>query len=538
MKKLILSAVLLFSFAGVIKADDDYTPIKSEPKEVTVFLTSAQITRTATATLQAGTNKIVFEGLSQFINANSIQVKGTGDFTILSVSSQLDYFNTKEKTKEVITLEDSLESYNAQVLFLQSMLETYVAEKTMIIANQSIGGSETGVKIDDLKAAAEYFRTRLTDIASKYLATNAKIKKLQEKISAVTSELAQLNAKKNIPTGEILVTATAKTKVAATFTFSYTVTSAGWAPSYDLRAVDASSPIALTYKASVYQSSGEDWKNVTLTLSTGNPTLSGTKPTLYPWYLYVYNTTYDYRTSSNKPSAQMKSKDAEYDKVEAYGGVEESKTTAYYTTMTEAQTNIEFNISLPYTIMSDGKTNEVEIQNYSLPATYRYYCAPKIDNDAFLIARVTGWEKYNLLSGNMNLYFEGTYVGKSYINAMSTSDTLDISLGRDKNISITRIKQQDLSSKSIIGLNQKVVTSWEINVRNKKKQAINIVIEDQIPVTTDKTIEVDKVEYGTGTLVEATGMITWKLTVNPAETKKLNFTYTVKYPKEKTLYLE
>lgn len=537
MKKIFLALAITFGISSLIFAEDDNTPVKSEVKDVTVFLSSAQITRTATTTLFPGTNKIVFEGLSQFINANSIQVKGTGDFTILSVTHQLDYFNTQIKSKEVTTLEDSLESYTAQVLYLQSMLENYVTEKNMIIANQSIGGTSNGVKIEDIKAAAEFFRTRLADITSKYLSTNAKIKKLQEKITTVTNELTQLNAKKNIPTGEILVTVVAKTKCTANFIFSYTATNAGWVPSYDLRASDASSPIALTYKASVYQTTGEDWKNVNLTLSTGNPTLSGTKPTLYPWYLYIYNYSYDYR-SSNKPTM---SKDREMDNSVAGStttSYEEAETSAYYTTVSEAQTNIEFTISLPYTILSDGKQNDVEIQNYSLPATYQYYCAPKLDNDAFLIARISGWEQYNLLSGNMNLYFEGTYVGKSYLNSKSTEDTLDISLGRDKNISITRIKQKELTSKNIIGINRKEVIAWEISVRNKKKQTINIVIEDQIPVTTDKTIEIEKTDTPEATYVESTGILTWKFKLNSAETKKLNFSYTVKYPKDKILHLE
>jgi uncharacterized protein (TIGR02231 family) len=538
MKQLFLILGIVFGISTMIYATDENTPVKSEVKNVTVFLSSAQITRTATTTLLPGQNKIVFEGLSQYINANSIQVKGTGDFTILSVSSQLDYMNTQPKTKEVITLEDSMESYNTQVLYLQSMLENYVTEKNMIIANQSIGGADNGVKIEDLKAAAEFFRTRLSDIALKYLATNAKIKKIQEKINTVSNELAQLNAKKNIPTGEILVTVTAKTKCTANFALSYTASNAGWVPSYDLRASDATSPIALTYKASVYQTTGEDWRNVNLTLSTGNPTLSGTKPELYPWYLYIYNTSYDYR-SSNKPSVAMdKNKDAE-EKAESNSTVyENALTSADYTTVSEAQTNIEFTISLPYTILTDGKPNDVEIQNYSLPATYQYYCAPKLDNDAFLIARVSGWEQYNLLSGNMNLYFEGTYVGKSYLNSKSTEDTLDISLGRDKNISITRIKQKTLTSKNIIGSNRKETIAWEISIRNKKKQAINIVIEDQIPVTTDKIIEIEKSDTPDASYDETTGILTWKLKINSAETKKLNFSYTVKYPKENVIYLE
>ncbi len=530
----------MFGFAGILRADDDNTPVKSEVKDVTVFISSAQITRTATTTLQVGTNKLVFENLSQYINASSIQVKGIGDFTILSVSSQLNYLKMQESSKEQIAFEDSLENLNNRLIYQQSLLVVLSQEQTMILSNQILGGSQTGLKVSELKEAADFFRTRLSEIKAKELAINSKIKTIQTDVAKYTNQLSLLNSKKNIPTGEILVTVSAKAKCTASFSLSYTVTNSGWVPSYDLRATDASSPIALTYKASVYQTTGEDWKNVKLTLSTGNPTQSGTKPTLYPWYLYIYNNTSDYRSYNDKSQAQMKAKDdGDYEKsTTTSGSYTEALTSAYYTTVSETQTNIEFEIALPYSILSDGKYNEVEIQNYTLPATYQYYCAPKIDNDAFLIAKVTGWEQYNLLSGNMNLYFEGTYVGKSYVNSKTTTDTLEISLGRDKSISVTRVKQKDLSSKSLIGANRKVVTSWEISVRNKKKQAVSILIEDQIPVTTDKTIEIDKLEYTGATLNETTGILKWNLTINPAETKKLKFSYTVKYPKDNTLYLE
>ena len=539
MKNIALTIILLFSITFAVKADDDKTPVKSEIKNVTVFLSGAQVSRTGTATVPIGQTYFVFEGLSQYINANSVQVKGTGDFTILSVAHQLDYVNTQEKSKEVLLIEDSLESLNAQYTFQQAMLENYIAEKNMIIANQSIGGSQTGVKIEDLKAAAEYFRTRLADISQKYIAANARIKKIQESITKYTNQLSTQNAKANIPTSEIIVTVSSKIKTTGTFELTYTETGASWYPSYDLRATDTNSPIALNYRANVTQYTGEDWKNVTLTLSTGNPSQVGTKPILNPWYLYIYNTSYDYRSSTNgtvqKPAAYnevttTESKDKEKE--------DYSWTAANYTTVDVNATNFEFDISIPYTIKTDGKGVVVEIQNYTLPATYQYYAAPKLDPTAFLLAKVTGWEDYNLLSGYINLYFEGTYVGKSYLNVKDTKDTLDFSLGRDENIVIERKKQKEYNTSQFIGSNRKVNFAWEISVRNKKKTPITIVIEDQLPLSTDKDIEIEKGETSDASYDETTGFLKWKLNITSAETKKLNFKYTVKYPKDKNVYIE
>jgi len=543
MKNIALTLMLVLGMNMVTKADDDKIPVKSEITKVTVFLSGAQVTRTASATIPAGQSYFVFGGLSQYVNASSIQVKGTGDFTILSVSEQLDYLSSQTKTKEVQVMEDSLESYNTQLLFQQSMLNVYTEEKTMIIANQAIGGANTGVKVEDVKTLADYFRTHLADISSKLLITNAKIIKIKENITKVTSQLATENAKLNIPTSEITVAVSAKTRVAATFELTYAVSGAYWYATYDLRATNVDNPISLDYKANVYQTTGEDWKNVTLTLSTGNPTQSGSKPIINPWYLYIYNNyTSDYRTmnevtvtadqetkksedKSNAPKAQM------YTPVKA-------ETTSSYTSVDVNATNFEFDISIPYTINSGGKNTVVDIQSNTLPATYQYYCAPKLDPSAFLLAKVTGWENYNLLSGYINLYFEGTYIGKSYLDVKNTKDTIDFSLGRDENIVVTRVKQKEFSSTKLVGANRKVAVAWEIDVRNKKKTPVNIVVEDQIPLTTDKQIEIEKGDSPEAAYDETTGSLKWTMKLASAETKKLKFSYTVKYPKDKSVYVE
>jgi len=545
MKNIALTIIMLFGTLFIVKADDNNTPVKSDIKKVTVFLSGAQVTRTATATIPIGQTDLVFEDLSQNINSNSIQVKGTGDFTILSVKHQFNYLKNQVKTKELIALEDSLESLNSSLLYQQSLLDVFNSEKNMIIANQSIGGSNTGVKIDDFKAAAEFFRTRLSEINLKTITTNSKIKKIQENITKVNSQLSMFNSKRNTPSSEIVVSISSKIRTTGTFEMSYTVTGASWYPSYDLRATDVNNPISLSYKANITQTTGEEWKNVKLTLSTGNPAQNSSKPIIYPWYLYVYNTYDRGKNKSYLLSGTTKTTNAPCmaKEEEKSGSAMEqlemdASTGADYTTIEENATNFEFEISIPYTISSDGKTVIADIQNYTLPATYEYYCAPKLSVSAFLLAKVTGWEDYNLLSGNMNLYFEGTYVGKSYLNVKDTKDTLDFSLGVDDNIVIERKKQKDYSSKQLIGANRKVSYAWEISIRNKKKTPITIVVEDQVPLSTDKQIEIEKGETKSAKYDETTGIISWKQTIKSAETQKLNFNYTVKYPKDKRVDLE
>ncbi|HNW89405.1 MAG TPA: DUF4139 domain-containing protein [Bacteroidales bacterium] len=535
MKKL----VLLMLFAGIISstmAEDQPQPIKSRIKEVTVFFNGAQITQSGDIVLPAGQSTVIFENLTQYINAQSIQVKGEGKFDILTVVHQINYLKNQVKSPEVIKIEDSLQILSKSLTYQQTIQGVYLQEEAMLLANKAIGGEQTGVKITELKEATEYFRTRLLDIKNNQMNIQDKINAIQKRITALNNQLAALNARVSEPTSEIVVTVNAAEQVSAKLIVSYYITNAGWTPTYNLRAINVNSPIDLDFRANVRQSTGTDWNNVKLTLSTGNPMQNGTKPTLNPWYLsYIY--TYGYGNVSKISAVTSEDKNMAKESKALDGAYAPTGSTADYTVVNETQTNIEYVISIPYSIPSDGKTHMVEIQKYNLPAIYEYYCVPKLNKDVFLLARVSGWDKYNIISGEMNLFFEGTYVGKSFIDTRATSDTLELSLGVDNNIAVKREKIQDFSSVKFIGFNKKETFTYTISVRNKKKQNIDIVIEDQIPISSDKDIEVEILDISAANHDKDYGKLSWKFNLKPAETKELKLSYSVKYPKDKQINL-
>jgi hypothetical protein len=204
----------------------------------------------------------------------------------------------------------------------------------------------------------------------------------------------------------------------------------------------------------------------------------------------------------------------------------------------ENQTSVEFDIKTPYTLASDNKNLTVDIDDYSLDATYEYYCVPKADNDAFLTASVVNWEKYNLLAGEANIFFENTFVGKSILDVRYVSDTLRLSLGRDKNVVVKREKIRDFSTKQFLGNKKEETRDWKISLRNSKKQPINITLYDQVPVSTNAEIEVSTENVSGGTLTKETGVVKWMFTLQPSEKKELELKYSVKYPKDKILIIE
>jgi uncharacterized protein (TIGR02231 family) len=532
---LLLVMFFVISTVSICYADDQKYVSNTDVKEVKVYLNGAMVSRTGKSSIDAGTTKIVFENLSSTINAQSISVSGKGDFTILSVVHQLNYLASEKKTPEIKLLEDSLEILTYKMSQLQNRKSVLNEEQNMLLANKSVGGANTGVNAAELKNVSEFLRIRLTDIKDKLLAESTNEKKLKEKTDKVQQQLNTLNAKRNIPTSTIEITVSARAKANAQFDISYLVNNATWSPFYDVRSKDASSPVQLSYKANVSQSTGEDWDKVKLILSTGNPALGGNKPELSAWYLNFYYPVRVYKNMMRKSERVMEpNAPAAQDKLEDVA-VGNAKSLAEEITVNENQLSTDFEIAIPYSIPSDGKQYAVDVQNYSLNATYAYYAVPKYDKDAFLIASVTGWQEYNLLPGSANVYFEGSYVGESYIDAGTTEDTLHLSLGRDKKIVIKREQLKDFNSNQLIGGNRTKTVSFEISIRNTKKDAVQINVEDQLPISQDKDIEVKMIEISGAEFNAETGKLTWKLNLAANETVKKKLTFSVKYPKDKVI---
>lgn len=533
--------VFLSLMLGGFVAPAQEKRVKPSIEEVTVFLSGAQVEARAGLNLAAGTTDVVFEGLSADLNESNLQAKGEGDFVILSVVKRLNYMNEEnaEVPKDIKLLKDSLDNLRDRLTASKGMQKIFDKEEEMLMANKYVGGANVGVNALELEKNANLIRNRLTDIQNKRLDALRKEKKLADAIDKLTRQLNELNIKKQ-NSADVVITVMAKAAINAKLILNYWVANAGWTPYYDIRAIDNKSPVKIEYRAKVWQNTGEKWDKVKLTLSTGNPSQDGTKPVINPWFINITDPVV-YKNLNRKktttygdapvaaPSMDMRSARAAEKEVMAAGS------SADYTVISEGQVSATFDISIPYTIASDAKPHIVEVQNFSAPASYNYYCAPKIDKEAILLARINGWDQYNLLSGEANIFFEGMLVGKSFIDVANTSDTLDISLGRDKSVVVTRTKLKDFSEKKTIGTQKKETQTFEIVVRNKKKQDIEIEIEDQVPLTQNAALEVELLEKSGAKHNPETGRLTWPLKVKTGDSQKIRLSYSVKYPKEKVL---
>ena len=204
----------------------------------------------------------------------------------------------------------------------------------------------------------------------------------------------------------------------------------------------------------------------------------------------------------------------------------------------ENTTSVEFEVEIPYTLPSSNKSTTVEVSRYEIPATYEYFCIPKIDKDAFLLASITQWEQYNLLEGEANIFFENTFVGKTILDTRNVSDTLNLSLGRDKSISVNRQKVYDYNAKKLLGSKTETTRTWEITIKNNKSLPVSMVLFDQVPVSTTQEIEVIPEKLSNGELNKENGEVKWKFMLPSRENMKIEFQYKVKHPKDRTLHIE
>jgi len=290
---------------------------------------------------------------------------------------------------------------------------------------------------------------------------------------------------------------------------SYYTPNAGWTPHYDIRVNSKSNDIKLVYKANVTQSTGIDWKQTKLTLSTSSPTHGGAAPLLNPWYLQWYTpalysnlqgrakamavntipSTYDNDKMLNEVVVQGYSSIKQKDLSGAVQTVDPS-TLQQFTQLSESQLNTNFEISLPYAIESDGKLHVVSIKTEKIEAHLKNYAVPKLDKDAFLLAEVSDWEKLDLLPGEANIIMDDTYIGKSNIDPNSTSDTLNLSLGKDRRISVKRSVVKEYTSTKISGNSTKQIFTYETVVKNNKTTEVDVILKDQYPISSIREIEV------------------------------------------------
>lgn len=661
---------ILFLLVGLIcstvaQAANDTIRPKTRVSQVTVFFNGAQVTRAIELKLTAGAHLVFIESLPQEMNAGSIQVSSVSNCKILSVKHQREQSNVFAPVNEK-EMNAKIKAQELKIKALKNKQNVYEIEERILLDNSMLSKKDEGTSIAKIKEAGDFYRLRLNEIKQAKLELSVELDLAEEKIKELYIQMNQSVSKKRLPGSTILIHVEVARDVDAVLNVSYYISSAGWEPAYDFRLEDISKPVQVVYNANVFQSSGENWENANIKLSTVDPSLTADKPQLDPWIvgnpqpgryrtarmesgsiegtlvdattqealananvilrmgndivasaltnvrgkfnfkpvpmgtynLYIsyvgfqninqpisvnahFATNQTFYMSANtlamreQPVASFQQPVYINKDVNAYGAVrsqasemevqksrnapdrmdedgmrrvdtkrsKKAKTPApaqenqplvlddLFSSLKETLSDIEYSITVPYTIPSDGQDHVIRVKEVSVPARFVYHAVPKLEPDVFLIAEIAGWQQLKLLSGKASVYFEGTFTGQSYINSDLSGDTLEISVGRDKDIIVKREGNKMLNDKKIIGTSVKETLAWDITIKNNKRSAINFVLEDQYPLSQRKSVEVELLESSGAKIDKDTGKLNWEMEIPAGERKTITTKFSVKYPK-------
>jgi len=508
--------------------------IKADLRDVTLYTNAAELNHHASVNLPLGTSEIVFTHVANGIDENSIQIGSSPNVTVMSVRSMLNYIDTDVKSEAFVKVENLFNKESYLLKSLQNQKSTEESVLKLLESNQKIAGANGTTTVMELSKMADYYKTKYLEVKNNISILEDKISAQEDVVNKAKVQLDEVRGQTTGSGGQLVVQVINNQAGNQPFDIAYTSPQASWYASYDLRATNTNSPLEILYKANVSQATGVDWKQVHLTLATGNPSQYGIAPVLQPWQLYyqedqmmAYGNSMVMDKVAAAPRAELSVVKQKNIRIRGTSSIDA------YTQQSENQLNTTFDISIPYDVASNGKPHSVSLKEYKHPASYTYLAVPRVDPNIYLLAELTDYEKLNLMPGTANVMFENMLVGKTAINPNNTTDTLKLSMGRDKMISIKRDKVNDLSQTKVLGGSKKQSLVYEITIKNNKKSNVSISLQDQIPVSTDKSMEITLDDNGGANFDKESGLLKWNVDIPAGATKKIRFGYTVKYPKDK-----
>jgi len=672
--KTYISLLLAASLAApVLRAGADTLRVQSQVDAVTVFFSGAMVDRQAVVKLQRGKQVVCFTDLPLSLKPQTVQLTGLKQATILVVKHAVETparSDNPDRRKELQAEEKALVRRNDG---LKAEIAILKQEEEILLKNAHIAG-DNGVKVEALRETADFYRQRLGEIRKLMFAHQFAIELNQETLRQLYQQMNALLGPEPKPQGVVYVTLEGRREHADTLRLRYYDEAAGWQPTYDFRVEDLRKPLQISYLAEVFQYSGEAWKQVKLTLSTANPSLSGDKPQLRPWYFgmreqsverkfdyvqgsgssirgklldeakregipfgnivlflndqQVGGTTTDvdgnFKFNHLKPgvytlkasyagfnpiqlnriivtdskltvanlhmSSGVNLKEvvvADYEKPliskdeanfrgtsreeiaalptrdvnsiastsmgvfsDTYGeevlhirgsssirsdyfidGIRTRGSTLDPSTLLPRSPELlQYVIENRQTIPTDGEKQRVPIKDVEAPARYVHQAVPKLSNDVFLTAELSPWAYLNLLDGKASLYYQGTFVGETEVRTQSTGDTLRLALGRDRGLVIERKLVLDQESRKVVGSSIRQQLQWEINIRNQKDYAVVLQVQEQLPLSKSRSVEISYEALPAAAYDESSGELLWKINLPGGEKTSLKLNYQVKYP--------
>lgn len=521
--------------------------IQAKLESARVYFNSAELTHKAKVKLPKGTSELVITNVADYLNESSIQIGSISDVTVMSIQYSNRYVEEYDSAVDsplIKPVRDSIKLVKAEIKKLSNALNVENRTIELLDKNQQVGG-ENGTTTAEVMKMVDYYKTKRLQLVTEVDKLTGKKVVLDTKLSNLESKLAFNEGKdEKASKGKLIIQVMNDKEGDVPFQIKYLTESASWKPFYDLRVDKINSPVKVVYKADVKQYSGIDWRGVNLSLTSGVANQSNIIPTWRTWFVdYKSNSVYggvgigskkaNMRASYDMSTASAAKDVSMLDEVVVY----EAKSMSNYTQVNESQLNVSFDISIPYTILSNGKSHSVSLNDFSIPAEYKYYVAPKLDLNAYLVATITDYGNYNLLAGEANVIFDGVYVGKTILNPANTEEEMKLNMGKDPKVAVTRTLMKDKSGTKVLSSKKTQNFVYDITVRNNKAEQVAIQVEDQYPLSNNNSIEIELTDTSSGTVDAEKGLVKWDLKLKANENKTLRFGYQMKSDKNHELNL-
>ncbi len=544
MKRILL---VLLVFTSAFRAVDLFSQ-NSDSKiiSVTVYTDRALVTRQVSVYLAEGENHIILSSLPQQIDPSSIQVKGKGNFTLRDVKLSSKYLTNansprmKELLKEKRTYQYSLTEYRDHSDEIKSE-KTFIQNIASMLTRSGEGSTPAELDPDKWIKMVNFYREKLSSLNDEFRSVNKKITDITREINRINREIQSIGSQQNksVKQIEVLVTAVAKGK--ATLDVGYLVAGPTWVPDYTVHVDDTDKSASLMYKAVVYQSTGEDWTGVELSLSTARPALGGKFPELAPWYINVYNPVFSRSGSSGaKPeTAPMMSKKAALEMTA--DKLPQSKMSYAQAAPRTGLTSVVFNLSGTNSVESDNQGHTVTVALITMPAEFIYSSTPKLSPFVYVQAKVTNTSAFPLLAGQTHIFSGGNFVAKTSLKTIAPGEDFKINLGIDEGFTIKRkLLNRTESTSGFFSKKTKILYTYSIEITNNKPSDRKITVWDQLPISRNSTIVVRLLKpHYTKDLPTLRkneyNYLEWIKTIASGKTEKIPFSFSIEYPKGTTV---
>ncbi|MDF3864014.1 mucoidy inhibitor MuiA family protein [Pseudomonas denitrificans (nom. rej.)] len=510
---------------------------------VTVYTDRAIVTRTATLQLPAGQHEIALEQLPLRIDDSSLQasLSASAAATLLDVSSapQASPPSGDNRLQQLDAQLRDIERQEREISDRGSVLENQKQFLADIQASSTKPGKNQALpSIDELKNLLQMSEGNLGRILDEQRKLDQQGEELQQRKQELENQRSHLAGDGTHYKRAILRVALEK-PAQVQLQLSYTLYDASWRPAYDARLRDGEEQIEMSYQGIVRQSSGEDWTDVDLTLSTARPNLGSSVPALSPWFV----DTFDPRTvmaahPAPAPAAPMMALEAKKaqrfaaDEMAAAGALAEMPVAV--AEVRGATTSASFHIPARATLNSDGSSQKVSIAQFKLPATFRYLATPSLREAAYLQADTRNASDYPLLPGTLNTYLGNTFVASGQLRAVMPGETFELALGGDEAMSIKRkLVNRYTDYTGLTGGRKRVTYEFRIDAQNNHKTEQRLQFKDQLPVSRNEQIKVALLEpEDQAASREDDGKLLWDWQLKPGEKRSTTFKFSVEYPKE------